>query len=158
MYIWKRAQILVAEMWAAFYPEHPQDAHPLFPRKEGPAIHELTMFADYRVPQILHHLRMISYPVELRQLLEQQSSIAHGSREEVSIRAASIIAVERVREEIRQLRASENGAVDEEEVTSVLIDFYLWDLAKDIEAGVTSIAGLETSEIVPAHRTRSIWY
>ena len=58
MYIWKRAQILVAETWAAFYPEDPSAPHPLFPA--GPAIHELTMFADYRVPQILHHLRAFS--------------------------------------------------------------------------------------------------
>ena len=48
--------------------------------------------------------------------------------------------------------------VNEEEISSVLIDFYLWDLAKKLETGEEHIDGVETAEILPAHRTRSIWY
>lgn len=77
-----------------------------------------------------------------------------GSREEVSIRAASIVAVEKVREEIVRIR----GDKDAKAVSSVLIDFYLWDLAKRVEDGKSTVEGIETSEIVPPHRTRSIWY
>lgn len=117
-------------------------------------MHQLTMFADYRVPQILHHLDIISYPPELSKLLRSYTPLLPGSREEVSIRAASIVAVERVRQEMVQNYQSEG----EEEVSSVLIDFYLWDLAKKIEVGQESVGGLITSEILPAHRTRSIWY
>jgi hypothetical protein len=40
----------------------------------------------------------------------------------------------------------------------VLIDFYLWDLAKKVENGEEKIEGIEIAEMVPAHRTRSIWY
>ncbi|KAI0696254.1 hypothetical protein BC835DRAFT_1272172 [Cytidiella melzeri] len=156
--LWKRAQILVAETWAAFYPSHPSHFHPLFPGPEGPAIHELTMFADYRVPQILHHLRMLTYPPELVKLLCSHTMLPSGSREEVSIRAASIIAVEKVRKEIENIRTKNGKKVRKEEVSSVLIDFYLWDLAKKVEAGTSSVEEVATAEIVPPHRTRSIWY
>ncbi|KAI0087006.1 hypothetical protein BDY19DRAFT_321683 [Irpex rosettiformis] len=157
VYLWKRAQILVAETWAAFFPPHPSHAHPLFPGPNGPAIHELTMFADYRVPQILHHLRMLTYPPQLLKLLHSHATLAPGCREEVSIRAASIIAVEKVRKEIEDIRAKK-GKAEELQVSSVLIDFYLWDLAKDVEMGKSRIGDVATAEIVPPHRTRSIWY
>ncbi|KAM5544923.1 hypothetical protein V8D89_001034, partial [Ganoderma adspersum] len=158
--IWKRAQILVAETWAAFYPEDPSAPHPLFPA--GPAIHELTMFADYRVPQILHHLRMLTYPPALVELLEARAPLASGSREELSIRAASIVAVERVRREIARLIADEEGEdgsrAGEDAVSSVMIDFYLWDLAKRVEGRGGGVEGVETCAMLPVHRTRSIWY
>ncbi|EIM81752.1 uncharacterized protein STEHIDRAFT_125253 [Stereum hirsutum FP-91666 SS1] len=164
VFIWKRAQILVAETWAAFYPPSPlpSSAHPFFPK----GIHQLTMFADYRVPQILHHLRILTYPSSLTHILKMHTPLQNGSREEVSIRAGSIVAVERVREEIERLveerrkssLAKGNSEAEKERVSSVIIDFYLWDLAKRIESGNDRIEGTETDEIVPAHRTRSIWY
>jgi len=160
VYFLKRAQILVAETWAAFFPSpssSKQIPHPIFP---GGGIHQLTMFADYRVPQILHHLKILTYPPSLLTLLESGHYFEHGSKEEVSIRAASIVAVERVRDEILALRHQDKEAVGAANVggeygvdvpmSSVLIDFYLWDAAKRIEEG---------GEIVVAvHRTRSIWY
>ena len=160
VYIWKRAQILVAETWAAFYPEDPSAPHPLFPA--GPAIHQLTMFADYRVPQILHHLRMLSYPPALVELLEARTPLASGSREELSIRAASIVAVERVRREIARLIEDEEGGdggrAGEDAVSSVMIDFYLWDMAKRVEGREGGVEGVETCAMLPVHRTRSVWY
>ncbi|KAL5520082.1 hypothetical protein ACEPAG_1742 [Sanghuangporus baumii] len=156
VYFWKRAQILVAETWAAFYPlDKPAQLHPFFPQ----GVHELTMFADYRVPQILHHLGILVYPPELIEQLRNKSPFPPGSREEISIRAASILAVEAVRDEISRIR-SINAQKDEgsSDVSSVLIDFYLWDLAKRIERGQDVVDGITTQEILPAHRTRSIWY
>jgi hypothetical protein len=114
------------------------------------------MFADYRVPQILHHMRILVYPPALIAMLCKGVMLEPGSREELSIRAGSVVAVERVRAEIIKLRDG-----DEERgggVSSVLIDFYLWDLAKRVESGVEVIEGIETAKMVPAHRTRSIWY
>ncbi|KAJ7752758.1 hypothetical protein DFH07DRAFT_518051 [Mycena maculata] len=154
--LWKRAQILVAETWAAFYPAAPETTHPLFPGPSGPAIHQLTMFADYRVPQILHHLRILSYPPALLQLLRTGTMLAPGSPEELSLRAASVVAVERVRAEMLTLQAGEDPV--ESAVSSVLIDFYLWDLAKKVERGEERIEGIQTADMVPTHRTRSIWY
>jgi len=160
VYFLKRAQILVAETWAAFFPAPStsnQIPHPIFP---GGGIHKLTMFADYRVPQILHHLKILTYPPSLLDLLESGHDFEHGSKEEVSIRAASIVAVERVRDEILDLRHQSKetaGAATvgwdcglDVPICSVLIDFYLWDAAKRIEdAGEV---------VVPPHRIRSIWY
>ncbi|KAI6095793.1 hypothetical protein EDD16DRAFT_719449 [Pisolithus croceorrhizus] len=169
VFFWKRAQILVAETWAAFYPENPAYLHPIFPN--GPAINTLTMFADYRVPQILHHLRILEYPDFLIHKLQAGTYLTPGCREEISLRAASIVAVEKLRNEIIRLRgesheesgeAGRDDAIDagqhNEEVSSVLIDFYLWDLAKKIERGEEQIEEMVTSEMVPVHRTRSIWY
>ncbi|KAH7101816.1 hypothetical protein BKA62DRAFT_702394 [Auriculariales sp. MPI-PUGE-AT-0066] len=145
---WKRAQILVAELWAAFHPDLDADTatvHPLFPG--GANIHELTMFADYRVPQILHHLNILTYSPSLERLLQTGAPVARGSPEELSIRAASILAVERMREKIADAR-----------VSSVLVDFFLWDAAKRIESGDEVIDGIETQPPLPPHRTRCIWY
>ena len=119
------------------------------------------MFADYRVPQILHHLKILKYPPSLLALLKSGHDFKHGSKEEVSIRAASIVAVERVRDEILAFRRQEKetaGAATvgwdcgiDVPICSVLIDFYLWDAAKRIED-----AGEEI--VVEPHKTRSIWY
>ena len=115
------------------------------------------MFADYRVPQILHHLRILSYPPALVRRLRAGTPLAPGCPEELSLRAASIVAVERVRAEMLALEAREDPA-GSDTISSVLIDFFLWDLAKRVERGEEHIEGIETAEMVPTHRTRSIWY
>lgn len=160
---WKRAQILVAEMWAAFYPKSTSTPHPLFPGRRGADIGQLTMFADYRVPQILHHLRILTYTPTLIRKLVAKTPFPPGSADELSLRAASIVAVERVRTEILRLIREEEGGdsenvVESGVVSSVLIDFYLWDLAQKVERGEEKVEGLQTSDVVPIHRTRSIWY
>jgi hypothetical protein len=104
------------------------------------------MFADYRVP----HLRILTYPPRLERKLREYSNLEAGGREELSIRAASIVAVERIREEIVKLGG--------EAVNSVLIDFFLWDLGKGIEKGEEKIEGISTAKIIPTHRTRTTRY
>ncbi|KAH8826835.1 hypothetical protein DL96DRAFT_1669627 [Flagelloscypha sp. PMI_526] len=137
VYFWKRPQILVAEIWAAFYPPTTSIPHPIFPKGPGAVIQDLTMFADYRdaIPVIT------------------------GSREEVSIRSASIVAVDRVCQAMRALVAAEKNGEGDESIYSVVIDMYLWDLAKRVEDDQER-EGLEgtTEELIPSHRTRSIWY
>jgi len=154
VFFWKRAQILTAETWAAFSPPAAggtEPPHPLFPR----GIAQLTMFADYRVPQVLHHLRLLTYAPALVRKLRAREMFASGvAREEIAIRAASIVAFERV---AAALRAAADGGEDRA-VSSVLIDFFLWDLAKRIEEGEDRIEGVKTQPMLPAHRTRSIWY
>ncbi|CAE6446396.1 unnamed protein product [Rhizoctonia solani] len=101
VFFWKRAQILVAETWAAFYP--PPDAivsHPIFPL----GVTELTMFADYRVPQILHHLGTIDYSPALASMLVNGENLPNGSEAEMSIRAAGILAVEAIKNRILDIR------------------------------------------------------
>jgi hypothetical protein len=114
------------------------------------------MFPDYRVPQILHHLCILSYPPSLVRMLHTGTPLESGCKEELSLRSASIIAVEQVRAEILRLMAEETGSeVGQGAVSSVLIDFYLWDLAKRVESGEEKV---ETVEMMPTHCTRSIWY
>ena len=83
-----------------------------------------------------------------------------GCREEVSIRASSIVAVERVAKEMRKLEQDdgEDRGRLQVQTCSVLIDFYLWDLAKHVESGGHGVEGLPTQQLLPTHRTRSIWY
>lgn len=150
---------MVAETWAAFYPSDAVTKHPFFPA----GVQQLTMFADYRVPQILHYLLIIDYPEHFIQTLKAFTLLPSRCREEMSIRAASILAVEAIRDEINSLeeeheRSNESNDTQDNYISSVLIDFYLWDLAKSVETGQETIEGIETGEMIPAHRTRSIWY
>ncbi|KAM0746603.1 hypothetical protein T439DRAFT_134946 [Meredithblackwellia eburnea MCA 4105] len=141
VFIRKRAQILVAETWAAFDGAGPGRFHD---------IDQLTMFADYRVPQILHSLSTITYSDHLVSLLKSHTPLPNGSREEVEIRALSIVAVEQVRRAIAKLASSDTGGGGVEVPNAVLLDFLLWDLAKVEES--------RGKELLPHHRTRSIYY
>jgi hypothetical protein len=49
----------------------------------GTSIDELTMFADYRVPQILRHIGVLVYSQPLAEHIDQSKSILYGSQEEV---------------------------------------------------------------------------
>ncbi|KAK4893675.1 hypothetical protein LTR27_007922 [Elasticomyces elasticus] len=134
----KRAQIFVADLWAAFngtgYGEFND-------------IDNLTMFADYRVPQMLHSLGVLSYSPTLLYRLRDRKDIPTGHSWEVQLRGCSIWAVELIRQDIVREHSEAEGKVN-----AVLIDFFLYDLAKEREKGVGG--ALET----PHHRTRSIWY
>lgn len=98
---------------------------------------------DYRVPQQLHALGCLSYSPSLDHAIRSLAPIQPGSSWEVQLRGCSIWAVEMIRRQIRALQPDAR-------VNAVLIDFFLYDLAKEREA-----AG---GEGMPHHRTRSIWY
>ncbi len=100
----KRAQILVADVWAAF------GGHEWGRFND---IDSVTMFADYRVPQLLCALGVLRYSQRLREALEREDKI--GSDWECEIRGGSIHAVE-------LLRTPQCNAIE--------IDFCLWDEAK----------------------------
>ena len=77
----------------------------------------------------------MSYPPWLLSLLTSHTLVPPGSQAELSIRATSILAVEAVRDEITRLgQAKElNTATSTQchkEFTSVIIDFFLWDLGE----------------------------
>ncbi|PVG02685.1 hypothetical protein CPB86DRAFT_861798 [Serendipita vermifera] len=151
----KRAQILIAETWAAFYPDNDTDVHPLLP--DGVDI--LTMFADYRVPQILHHFGLMQYSEELIQTLHIGTPLEYGSPLECSIRAGGIVAVEILKNHmfklLRKIDSRESRRI-QNQLNSVLIDFFLWDLAKLVESG--SVVTGNPVQLLPCHRTRSIFY
>lgn len=128
----KRAQILVADLWAAY---------------EGVglgAFHDVdcvTMFADYRVPQVLVLLGILRYDDAVTQRLRANPHLESGCELECEIRAASIWAVEKLKREL-QSRHSRN-------VNSIQLDFYLWGLAKSKMSEMQSI---------PFHKTRHVYY
>ena len=138
---YKRAQIFVADVWACF---------------EGRGygkfddIGSLTMFADYRVPQALQFLGILKYSDELQERIKKEEEIKALSRDEMEIRGCSIHAVECLRENIENIvgASGKNGAQNEE-LNSVIIDFYLWDYAT-----------INSSKMVdfPEHRTRGHFY
>lgn len=139
---YKRAQIFVADVWACF---------------EGQAlgrfddIHELTMFADYRVPQCLQFLGVLAYDDALKQKIEKEEEIPVGSAEEVEIRGCSIHAIECLREAIKNRveNDSQSHHLDKANVNSVVIDFYLWDFAT---------LNYDQMEKFPEHHTRTNFY
>jgi len=59
-------------------------------------IHELPVPADYRVPQSLRHLGCLIYDHDLATKVDNEIHIPSGSMEELSIRAATIIACDRL--------------------------------------------------------------
>ena len=149
----KRAQIFVADVWAAFDGEG---------YGEFNDIDKITMFADYRVPQMLHSLGVMWFCPSLEAKIRRLEVIESGHTFEMQIRGksychglihffaetkirpgCSIWAVELLRREILQLKP-------DAKVNAILIDFFLYDLAKEREK--------EGVDAIPHHRTRSIWY
>lgn len=78
--ILKRAQILVADIWACFDGEG---------FGEFRDIDKITIFADYRVPQILNILGCLYYSPPLSSRITRKEMIEPGSRLEMQIRGES---------------------------------------------------------------------
>ncbi|MDQ6774504.1 MAG: queuosine salvage family protein, partial [Candidatus Dormibacteraeota bacterium] len=120
----KRAQIL------------PADLHGAGVADVGD-LEDLTCFADYKLPQVLRHLGTIVYSERLAERIDGRRELAAGEAAEVEIRAATVQAVERLRDALqaggRPLRAFE-------------IDWMLWHLAQ----------GQHPTH--PYHRVRSVFY
>ncbi len=126
---YKRAQILAGDLAGAFGGRGPGHFHDL---------DQLTAFADYKVPQVLHHLGLITYDAHLEHLLAERADLAAGDPREVEIRAATIWSVEAIR---RALAAY--GVLR----PPYQLDWMLWQLGQNLPSGV-----------LPYHRTRTIFY
>lgn len=139
--LYKRAQIVVGDVWACFGGRGCGAFADI-----GDAI---TMFADYRVPQVLVHFGTMRYGDELRAWLDADRLLANGSAEEVEIRAVSIWVVELLKRRVRQRLAEAYADVDAAVVNSALLDHFLWDYRRKHEQDVV---------FVPFHKTISIYY
>ncbi|CRG83887.1 UPF0553 protein [Talaromyces islandicus] len=174
---YKRAQILVADLWACFEGESFGEFHD---------IDKITMFADYRIPQMLNQLGCLQYSPPLESVIRRLQPIEVGSKRELEIRGTSIWCIELIRQEIERLQseselASANSSPQSEAaegeaskkenqvqnttamhnpggtprgrksyINAILIDFFLYDTMKELER--------DGQEAIPHHRTRSIWY
>ena len=54
------------------------------------------MFADYRVPQILRHIGVLSYNEELAKTIDAETELAYSGKHEVELRAATVITVDTI--------------------------------------------------------------
>lgn len=136
---YKRAQILVGDIWACYKNEGTD----LF--KD---IEEITMFADYRVPQSLIYFGVLEYSSQLKEVLNTGILLKNGSDMEVEIRGCSIHAVELVKEMIKEL-IKKNGY--EFEINSTLIDHFLWDFRRKHAEEILKME-------IPFHKTLCIYY
>lgn len=75
--ILKRAQILVADMWACFQGESFGKFHD---------IDKITMFADYRIPQILVSLNALYLSPSVASAIKSNKMIESGCSWEVQLR------------------------------------------------------------------------
>jgi hypothetical protein len=82
---YKRAQITAADLAIAFDGEGPGRFADL---------DELTCFADNLVPHVLRCEGVLAYDRELAARIDREEALAHGSPEEVEIRACGLHAVE----------------------------------------------------------------
>lgn len=98
---------------------------------------DLVVFADYRVPQTLRKLGLVTYDEALAKTVST-TLIPYASREEVEIRLSAIIAAEHFRAALlaRGLQAN-----------ALNIDYHLWKTGKFIQ-----------EPDYPFHKTRSVYY
>jgi hypothetical protein len=130
VYFLKRAQILAADLHFGLL-----DSSDPVCRFDD--IDQITMFADYRVPQVLNYLGLLVYSGFLVEELKNRPHFPAGSELECEIRGLSIAAVEKLKKYI-------GGSA-----ISVLIDYALWDFAK---------ANAELMDHIPVHKTEGIFY
>jgi hypothetical protein len=126
---YKRAQLCVADVHGTFGGEGWGKLSDL---------EQLTVFADYRLPQLLRQEGMLVYSPDLAARVDRLELLPANSPEEVEIRAATIWAGELLR---RALGAQGIQALASE------IDYALWMLSQKMPADAR-----------PYHRTRTIYY
>jgi hypothetical protein len=129
VYLFKRAQILVTDLWGSFQGKS---------WGEFKNIDALTAFADYKLPQILRAWGILKYTPSLAKRVDAQIALEAGSAEEVEIRAATLWAVEFLREAL---------AAHGQALMSIQVDWILW------EASQGRFPGMK-----PYHRVRTVFY
>ena len=125
---YKRAQICVADLYGAFGGK----SWGAFTDMD-----QLTIFADYKLPQVLRHYGVLEYHPSLAQRIDAQKLLEAGSEEEVELRTATVWACELLRQEL---------ARHDHAMTPAEIDMRLWLLGQ-------SAIGMR-----PYHLTRTMFY
>ena len=98
---------------------------------------ELTVFADYVVPRSLRAFNILSYSEDLTYKVDNEIEIEFESKQEIEIRATTIIAGERIQSILEKKFPN---------VTAIHVDAFLWHYGK-------------TKKIAsPFHQTRTKFY
>ena len=143
--MYKRVQILVGDLWAAYNKSstktHPDGSVNIYYFDD---LDKLTMFADYRVPQILRNMNILEYSTELAGKIDSFTELYHGGHEEVEIRCCTIIAVERLKSQCNSILSDQKH---DRLLYSIELDWLLWNKGEEIK-----------DTILPHHRTLTIYY
>lgn len=155
IHFYKRAQIAVADVWAALGRCSTSNQ-----RCHFTDMNLITTFPDYRVPQILRQVGALQYTPELAAKVDNQEELDEGGVDEVSIRAGTVVAVEEMVElvkkhltHIAETDSSEEGKLNLhkllEDVSAVTIDWYLWQRGEKED---------RLNLLGPHHRVRTTYY
>jgi hypothetical protein len=110
-------------------------------------LEDLTVFADYRVPQTLHSMGIIRYSPELLRIISSNELIPSGSKPELEIRAATIVATD--------LLTFELNKYHDNSLNVLHVDYLLWSLMRKRNSLPTGVMSLTD---IPHHRTMTTDY
>lgn len=114
----KRAQLFIAMVYGRF-----QDRLYLPIDKES--LDKLTVFADYKVPQSLFSMGIITADLELNNRIISRELIPAGSQMELEIRAATVVASDLLMKDLRRYRKDPS-------INAVQVDHLLWAATKGL--------------------------
>ncbi len=109
---YKRAQLAVGMLYQAFAGQGWGAFHDF---------EQLTVYADYKLPQVLRKLGILVYDDMLERLVDSQTPLPAGGRMEVEIRAATVWACELMRQALLPRAPG---------LTAAHIDFWLWETSQ----------------------------
>ncbi len=110
-------------------------------------LEDLTVFADYRVPQTLHSMGVIRYATSLQSDISSNKLIPYGSKQELEIRAATIVGTDMLTAHLNEYH---DGSLN-----VLHTDYLLWSAMRkrgSLPPGVMS------SIDIPHHRTMTTDY
>lgn len=129
IYFYKRAQLLVGDTSQHFIDRGGNNFN---------NIDRLTASADYKLPQVLQRIGILSYSNDLQEKILSKTCITHNSPEEVEIRANTIMAIEMIKQELK---------IHGKNISSGTISNHVWLMGKD-----------RSINILPHHRTITTAY
>lgn len=98
-------------------------------------IHQMTILADYHVPKLFRYYRVFEYVKELDDKISNGEFLKSGSKEELDIRVATIVAGRKLLDMMNK---------EQKKITATTLDGILWSEARKINS--------------PYHLCKSIWY
>jgi len=124
----KRAQLLISDIFELL-----KDTD-----KTITNINILTAFADYKIPQLLRKINILTYSQELSNITDNKQEIPLNDPKEIEIRANMVWAIELLRKEINKRYP---------DINTIEVNNYIWLLSQEKSKGDK-----------PYHLTRTIAY
>jgi len=118
VFIFKKAQLFVYSLYKAFHKKYP-----LFDIK---GVEKLTIFADNVIPTVLIELGVLIPSSEVLLAIKSKKNMSK-SNTDVKLRAASIVACEKVVQKLKE----QNIKYMDNEILETDIDTYIWNLGKE---------------------------